>query len=88
MTPWGVACIDPMNTVGRINFIKRRTIHCYIHHMEALGLVASEKNFFLCFSYCKAMEANDPRGGAFFDSRSMIGRIYVMLHITMLHTKY
>ena len=34
------------------------------------------------------MGANDPRGGAIFDPRSMILRIYVKLHITMLHAKY
>ena len=34
------------------------------------------------------MGASDPRGGAIFDPRGMICRIYVKLHITMLHTKY
>ena len=29
-----------------------------------------------------------PRGGAISDHRGMLGRIYVKLHITMLHTKY
>ena len=26
-------------------FIKRSTIHCYTHHMKALGLVVSKKIF-------------------------------------------
>ena len=34
------------------------------------------------------MGANDPRGGAIFDPRSMIGRIYKEDHYTSLHTKY
>ena len=56
--------------------------------MKALGLVVSEKKIFLCFSHCKYMGANDPRGGAIFVSRSMIGRIYKKDHYTLLHTKY
>ena len=35
--------------------------------MKALGLVVSEKKIFLCFSHCKSMGANDPRGGAIFE---------------------
>ena len=31
---------------------------------------------------------NNPRGGAIFDPRDMIGRIYVELHMTMLYIKY
>ena len=56
--------------------------------MKALGLVVSEKKIFLCFSHCKSMGANDPRGGAIFDPRGMIGRIYIEDHYTLLHTKY
>ena len=56
--------------------------------MKALGLVVSEKKIFLCFSHCKSMGANDPRGGAIFDPRGMIGRIYKEDHYTLLHTKY
>ena len=70
-------------------FIKRTSIHCYKQNMKALGLVVSEKIFFFfCFSHCKSMGANDPRGGAIFDPRGMIGRIYVEDHYTLLHTKY
>ena len=66
--------------------IKRTTIHCYIQNMKAMGLVVSE-TIFLMFSHCKSMGANDPWGGAIFDPRGMIRRIYVKLHISMLHTK-
>ena len=48
--------------------------------MKALGLVVSEKKIFLCFSHRKSMGANDPRGGAIFDPRGMIGRIYIEDH--------
>ena len=34
------------------------------------------------------MGANDPRGGAIFDPRGMIGRIYTEDHYTLLNTKY
>ena len=56
--------------------------------MKALSLVVSEKKIFLCFSHCKSMGANDPRGGAIFDPRGMIGRIYKKDHYTLLNTKY
>ena len=68
-------------------FIKRTIIHCYIKNMKALGLVVSEKIFFLCFFHCKSMGANDPRGGAIFDPSGMVGRIYKEDHYTLLHSK-
>ena len=61
-------------------FIKRNTIHCNKQNMKALGLVVSEKKIFLCFSHFKSMGANDARGGAIFDPRGMIGRIYKKDH--------
>ena len=60
----------------------------YTQNMKALGLVVSEKKIFLCFSHCKSMGANDPRGRAIFYPRGMIGRIYKEDHYTLLHTKY
>ena len=51
--------------------------------MKALGLVVSEKKDFFCFT-----PGNDPRDGAIFDPRGMIGRIYKEDHYTVLHTKY
>ena len=57
--------------------------------MKALGLVISEKKIFLCFPHCKSMGANDPQGGAIFDPRGMVGRIYKEDHyMLLLHTKY
>ena len=56
--------------------------------MKALGLVVSEKKIFFMFSHCKSMGANDPLGGAIFDTRGMVGRIYKEDHYTLLHTKY
>ena len=44
--------------------------------------------FFLCFSGCKSMGANDLRGGAIFHPRGMVGRIYKEDNYTLLHTKY
>ena len=35
-----------------------------------------------------SMGANDPRDGAIFDPRGMVGRIYKEDHYTLLHTKY
>ena len=48
--------------------------------MKALGLVVLEKKIFLCFSHCKSTGVNDPQGGAIFDPRGMIGRIYIEDH--------
>ena len=70
-------------------FIKRTTIHCYTQNRTTLGLVVSEKKIFLCFSHCKSMGGNDPQGGAIFDLRGMVGRIYKEDHYsTLLHIKY
>ena len=73
---------EPVWTPGAwlAGFIKRTTIHCYTQNMKALGLVVWEKKIVLCFSHCKSMGANDPRGGAIFDPRGMIGRIYTEDH--------
>ena len=42
---------------------------------------------FLCFSHCKSMGANDPRGGEIFEPWVMAGMIYKEDHYTLLHTK-
>ena len=55
--------------------------------MKAPCLAVSEK-IFSCFSHCKSMGANDLRGGAIFDPRGMVSRIYKEDHYTSLHTKY
>ena len=56
--------------------------------MKTLCLLVSEKKIVLPFSHCKSMGANDPRGGAIFDPRGMVGRIYKEDHYTLIHTKY
>ena len=68
--------------------IKRTFIHCYTRNRKALGLVVSEKKIFFMFFPLKAMGANDLRGGAIYDPRGMVGRIYKEDHYTLLHTKY
>ena len=66
-------------------FIKSTTIHCYTHSSGHCGFGEED---FLCFSQCKCMGANDPRGGAISDPRGMIGRINKKDQYTLLHTKY
>ena len=58
--------------------------------MKALGHMVSEKKiFFYVFPIVSLRELLlTPQGGAISDPRDMLGRIYVKLHITMLHTKY
>ena len=62
-------------------FIKRTTIHCYIHNIKALGLVVSEKKSLIVFPMM-------PPGGACINPRGTVGRIYKEDHYTLLHTKY
>ena len=57
-------------------------IAVYIHNYDPLGC---GKDF---FSHYKSMGANDPWGMASLDPRGLIGRIYVVGHYTLLHTKY
>ena len=47
--------------------------------------MVSEKFFFTIISL---MGANDPRGMASLEPSSLIGRMYVVDHYTLLHTKY
>ena len=49
--------------------------------MRALGLVVSEKIFYV-------LPITPPRGGARMDPRGTVGRIYKEDHYTLLHTKY
>ena len=37
-------------------FMKRTTRHCYTQNIKVLGLVVSEKKFYM-FSHCKSMGA-------------------------------
>ena len=85
--PSGGAIFDPRGMVGRIY----KEDHYKLLHSkyESSGPCGSgEEDFFLCFSHCKSMEDNDPRGGAMFDPRGMVGRVYKEDHYILLHTKY
>ena len=76
--------MDPMGTVGRIYKEDHYTL--LLTKYESSGPCGFGEEDFLCFSHCKSMGANDPRGGAIFDPRGMIGRIYKEDHSTLLHT--
>ena len=78
-SPQGGACMNPRGTVGRIYKEDHYTL--LLTKYEGSGLCGfGEEDFFLCFSHCKSMGANDPRGGAIFDPRGMIDRIYIEDH--------
>ena len=70
--------MDPRDTVGRIY----KGDHYTLLHTkyESSGPCGFGEDFFLCFSHCKSMGANDPRGRAIFDPRGMISRIYTEDH--------
>ena len=83
-----MACIDPGGTVGRIY---KEDLYTLLHtKYESSGPCGFGEEDFLCLFHCKSMGDNDPppQGGAISVPRGMLGRIYVKLHITMLHTKY
>ena len=61
--------------------------------MKALGHMVSEKKIFYVFPIVSLRELlfpppHTPRGGAISGPRGMLGKIYVKLHITKLHTIY
>ena len=65
-------------TVGRIYKEDHYTL--LLTKYESSGPCGFGEEDFLCFSHSKSMGANDPRGGAIFDPRGMIGRIYIEDH--------
>ena len=73
----------PVWTLGAwlAGFTMRITIHCYTQNRKSYVPCGFGEDF-LCFSHCKSMEANDPRVGAIFDPRDMVGRIYKEDHYT------
>ena len=80
--------MDPRGTVGRIYKDDHYTLlHTKYESSGPCGF-GEEDFFFLCFSHCMSMGANDPRGGAIFDTRGMVGRIYKEDHYTLIHIKY
>ena len=60
--------------------------HCtlLLTKYESSGPCGFREEDFLCFFHCKSMGANDPRGGAIFDPRGMIGRIYIVMYDSYL----
>ena len=72
--------MDPRGTVGRIYKEDYYTLLLTKH--ESSGPCGFGEEDFCCLSHCKSMGAtcNDPRGGAIFDPRGMIGRIYIEDH--------
>ena len=82
MTPWGVASSEPRGLIGRIyvvyTLLHTQYISCGPHGFR-------EEDF---FSHYKSMGANGLWGVANLDPRGLIGRIYVVDHYTLLHTKY
>ena len=67
--------MDPRGTVGRIYKEDHYTL--LLTKYESSGPCGFGAEYFLCFSHYKSMGANDPWGGAIFDPRGMIGRIYI-----------
>ena len=80
-----MACIDPRGPVGRIY---KEDPYKLLHTKYESSRPCSFGEDVLCFSHCKSMEANDPRGGAIFDPRGMVGMIHKECHYTLLHTKH
>ena len=79
----------PVWTSGAMGSIYKGEYYTLVHttYESPVSCGFGEEDF-LCFSNCKSKGAIDPRGWAISDPRSILGSIYVKLHITMLHTKY
>ena len=79
--------MDPKDTVCRIYKDDHYTL--LNTKFESSGPCGfGEEDCFLCFSHCKSIGANDPRGVAIFDPMGMVGGIYKEDHYKLLHTKY
>ena len=73
--------MDPRGTAGRTHKEDHYTL--LLTKYESSGPCGfGEEDFFMFFPLytCKSMGANDPRGGAIFDPRGMIGRICIEDH--------
>ena len=75
MTPPGRGPYGPQGgMVGRIYKEDHNTL--LLTKYESSGPCGFGEEDFLCFPHCKSIGANDPRGGAIFNPRGMVGRIY------------
>ena len=81
----GVANLDPRGMVDKIYEGDHLTL------LNTKYLISGPHGFkeedFLSFSHYKSIRANEPWGVANLDPRDMVGRIYVVDHLTLLHTK-
>ena len=81
-----MACMDPRGTVGSIY---KGEYYTLVHTTyESSGPYGLGEDVFHVFPILSLRELLTPHGGAISDPRGMLGRIYVKLYITMLHTKY
>ena len=82
--------MDPRGTVGRIYKQDQYTLlHTKYESSGPCGF--GEEFFFMFFPlyvYGTFPELMTPRGGAIFDPRGMVGRIYKEDHYTLPHTIY
>ena len=84
MTPLGVASLELRGLIGRIYVGDHYTLlHTQYINCGPNGF--REEDF---LSHYKCIGANDPRGVASLDLNGLNGRIYVVDHYTLLHTKY
>ena len=60
---WGVACMDPRGMVG---WIYKEDHYTQTKYESSGPYHFGEEDFFLCFSHCKSMGANDPSGQGHF----------------------
>ena len=82
---WGMANLDPKGMVGRIY------VGDYLSLLHTEYLSSGPSGFnedFWSFCHYKSMGTNEPRGVANLDPRSMVGRIYEGVRLTLLNTKY
>ena len=77
----------PVCTHGALlaGFIKRITKHCYKQNIKALGIMVSEKKFFVCFPIESIWELMTHRVGSFFIKDPRLAG-FVEHQITLHHT--
>ena len=86
MTPWGVASLEPWGLSSKVYVGDQYTL-LHTQYLSC-GPDGFREEDLLSFSHHKSTGANDPQGVASLDPRGLTGRIYVVDHYTLLHTKY